>query len=178
MSPAVQNADALFVERARSDSSYAGEEESTWAFLNRVEDRVFDRVRRLSNAWYAAYPLEARPALRSRLASGDDIEFHSAWFELYLHELHRRLGFDLEVAQDCSCVGGLVVQGELAGSRRYGHDQTDEAGEPSRGLETLFAALFVFEQVANDPDEDLNAVRFDLPLLGHAAGPYRRDRSP
>jgi len=85
----------LFAHRHRDDPSEAGDEEPTWNFLDRVDDPAFDRVRRLMNAWFERYPTAERGELRARLSSGDDIEFHSAWFELYLHELHRRLGFDI-----------------------------------------------------------------------------------
>lgn len=76
----------LFQERVRADPSYAGDEEPTWTFLDRVDDLGFDRVRRAINAWFARYPSTKAADLRGRLTSGDDVEFHSAWFELYLHE--------------------------------------------------------------------------------------------
>lgn len=85
----------LFADRPRDDPAEAGEEEPTWHFLDRVDDPVFDRVRRLMNTWFERYPDTERSELRGRLSSGDDFEFHSAWFELYLHGLHRRLGFDV-----------------------------------------------------------------------------------
>jgi hypothetical protein len=49
------------------------------------------------NRWFARYPDDHRTALRGRLTSGDNFDFHSAWFELYLRELHRRLGFEVTV---------------------------------------------------------------------------------
>ncbi|WP_148261013.1 hypothetical protein [Conexibacter woesei] len=87
-------ANALFPDRPRDDPSIAGEE-PIWHFLDRVRDPAFDRVRRLLNAWFEEYPPSQREELRARLSSGDNIEFHAAWFELYLHELHRRLGFEI-----------------------------------------------------------------------------------
>jgi hypothetical protein len=87
----------LFEPWTRHDPSQAGDEESTWAFLDRVDDRAIERIRRLMNAWFAAYPAEHRKGLKGRLASGDDVEFHGAWFELYLHALHRGLGFTVDV---------------------------------------------------------------------------------
>lgn len=87
----------LFADVPRHNSSEADEEESTWAFLDRVDDPAIQRVRRLMNTWFARYPVEERNGLRGRLTSGDNVEFHGAWFELYLHELHRRLGFLITV---------------------------------------------------------------------------------
>lgn len=85
----------LFPERSRTDPSPAGDEEPSWAFLDRVNDPVFDRVRRLMNAWFAEYPPGENEDLRRRLASSDRVEFRAAWLELYLHALHRRLGFEV-----------------------------------------------------------------------------------
>ena len=87
----------LFADVPRHNSSEADEEESTWAFVDRVDDPAIQRVRRFMNTWFARYPVEERTGLRGRLTSGDNVEFHGAWFELYLHELHRRLGFLITV---------------------------------------------------------------------------------
>ncbi len=87
---------ALFPTRERTDPSESDEAESTWAFLERVDDPAFDRVRRLIEAWYeASAPGAGRRELHARLTGGDDGEFHAAWFELYLREVHRRLGFEV-----------------------------------------------------------------------------------
>jgi hypothetical protein len=49
------------------------------------------------NAWFAEYPREAQLELRSRITSGDDQQFEAAFFELYLHELFRSMGYAVEV---------------------------------------------------------------------------------
>ena len=90
----------LFADWQRQDASKADDEETTWSFLDRVADPALARVRCCLNEWFERYPREHRKGLRGRLASGDNVEFHGAWFELYLHELHRRLGFSLEVEPD------------------------------------------------------------------------------
>lgn len=74
----------LFADVLRVDPSVSRADESTWHFLNRVDDPVFDRVRRAMNDWFARFPADARADLRGRLSSGDNEEFHAAWFELYL----------------------------------------------------------------------------------------------
>lgn len=91
------NGPPLFTDRVRTARSYASNEEPTWVFLERVDDEGFARVRGAMNAWFARYPPTKAADLRGRFESEDDIEFHSAWFELYLHELHRRLGYDVTV---------------------------------------------------------------------------------
>jgi hypothetical protein len=76
---------ALFSDRVRSDSTFSGPGESTWAFLDRVTDPAVARIRALLERWFAEYPEAERADLRGRLTSGDHWQFHSAWFELYLY---------------------------------------------------------------------------------------------
>ncbi|CAB4906733.1 unannotated protein [freshwater metagenome] len=52
------------------------------------------------NSWFADYPAEHQHELRRRLGSKRDHEFRSAWFELYLHALHRALEWAAEVHPD------------------------------------------------------------------------------
>jgi hypothetical protein len=87
----------LFSERDRTDPTPAREDESTWAFLDRVDDAAFGRVRTLIERWFAGYPCAHRAALRGDLRSARNVQFHAAWFELYLHALHRCLEFDAVV---------------------------------------------------------------------------------
>jgi hypothetical protein len=87
----------LLDDRERTDPAYSDDEESTWAFLDRVDDDAFERVRSAMNAWFGRYPAHKVNDIRGRLESNDDVEFHGAWFELYLHELHTQLGFEVTV---------------------------------------------------------------------------------
>jgi hypothetical protein len=95
----------LFSAGPRKDRSKGGLEESTWAFLDRTADPAFTWVRDLLEGWFAAYPKRDRADLRGRLTSGDDAQFHGAWFELYLHALHRSLGFVVEVHPEMDGAG-------------------------------------------------------------------------
>ncbi|HWT92450.1 MAG TPA: hypothetical protein VN238_05605 [Solirubrobacteraceae bacterium] len=95
----------LFADRERDDPLPAGPTESTWDFLSRTSDAAFTRVRDTMNDWFTRYPSAEQPDLRGRMASGDQQEFHAAWFELYLYELHRRLGFAVDVHPDLPDAG-------------------------------------------------------------------------
>jgi hypothetical protein len=46
--------------------------------------------------WFSRWPTDSRPDLRARLRAKDDGQFLGAFWELYLHELHLRLGFECE----------------------------------------------------------------------------------
>ena len=91
----------LFDEKARTDPEPSYARESTYAFLNRVDDPIFVAVREALNAWVDRFAsLHDEPAandLLGRLRSKEDINFYPAFWELYLHELFVRVGFDIEV---------------------------------------------------------------------------------
>jgi hypothetical protein len=71
--------------------------ESTYKFLDRVDGPVFARVRETLNAWFdrfAKRQVQAAVAdLRGRLRAKRPLQFDAAFWELYLHELHARLGY-------------------------------------------------------------------------------------
>jgi len=91
----------LFPARHREDSGIQRANEWTYKFLDRVDDPVFARVRDLLNAWFERFArhqeIGATNDLRGRLRAKQSLQFESAFWELYLHELHLRLGFDIEV---------------------------------------------------------------------------------
>lgn len=87
----------LFDSRDRSDSSPKLDGEREFAFLNRSSRPEMGRVRDLLERLVTQYPTEHRTDLVARIRSNNDTEFESATFELLLHELLRRLGYDLEL---------------------------------------------------------------------------------
>jgi hypothetical protein len=87
----------LFDDVSRSDPRPARYAEGSFAFLNRVDDPYFAAARRLMEAWFARYPKEHRHGLRAMFRGDDQRETVSAFWELYLHELHRRLGFQITI---------------------------------------------------------------------------------
>jgi len=91
----------LFDDKARTDPEPAYARESTYAFLDRVNDPVFAAVRAVLNAWvdrFASLHDDTDISdLVGRLRSKEDIAFYAAFWELYLHELFVRLGFSIEV---------------------------------------------------------------------------------
>jgi hypothetical protein len=87
----------LFDKIERSDPWPKREDESGFDFMNRVDTPYWAEVRQLLEDWFSHYPdsdrKDLRDAYRSRL-SGQHL---GAWWELYLHELFLRLGFEVEV---------------------------------------------------------------------------------
>ena len=83
----------LFARRNRSDPSVRRAAESTYRFLDRIDDPAIDRVRALLNEWTerfeATQPAAAVNDLLGRLRSKQDSQFYTAFWELYLHEITR-----------------------------------------------------------------------------------------
>lgn len=73
------------------------ESESYAQYLERSSHSVANAIRRLLDGWVEAYPEGARADLLARLRSGDDTLFQSAFFELYLYILIRKLGYEVEI---------------------------------------------------------------------------------
>lgn len=71
--------------------------ESDFDYLNRSARKYCERMRSLLEEWLGHYPIDEREELIKRFRSSDDINFKSAFFELYLHELLLRLGFKIEI---------------------------------------------------------------------------------
>lgn len=74
----------LFTEAQRTSAEDRGVRERLYAFLERSSEDDAAGVRRLLQEWYAAYPTDHRKDMRGRLIAGDDEEFMSAFYELYL----------------------------------------------------------------------------------------------
>lgn len=89
---------ALFSDRVRTERDQAGFAESHFAFVDRVDQPYWERIRQELNRWFAAYPEgEAARDLRSRFRKDDEGQHLGAWWELYLHRLLTRLGYTLDV---------------------------------------------------------------------------------
>ena len=89
--------ESLFDDFCRNDDRPALFDEPTFIFLNRRTGARWQRVRDLLDEWYDHVPdEEARADLRGRLRSGTEVDFRSAFFELYCHETLRRAGWGLE----------------------------------------------------------------------------------
>jgi hypothetical protein len=165
--------DGLFDERRRDDASPGRTGELRWRFLDRVDDPAFDRVRRLLNRWYADYPPAHRAMLRGNLEGREAEQSDSAWFELYLHELHRKLGFDVIVEPPLPDVGGdpdflvskddepFVLEATIIGD-------TQDRGHFGRRAEVVKA----IERIES-PDFGLY---FHIEAEGHYSPPMRRVR--
>lgn len=94
-------ADALFSAGIRSDGSPRRRAESHFAFADRVRQPYFERERRWHEDAFSHYPdRHDRGDLRARFRKSDDVQHGAAAWELYVHELWRRMGWTLSPHPD------------------------------------------------------------------------------
>lgn len=87
----------LFDDVERTDSSPRRSEEDSFSFLNRVDTPFWNEVRRVLEEWFGRYPAEAAAGLREAFRSKLPGQHWGAWWELYLHELFNRMGYEVTV---------------------------------------------------------------------------------
>jgi hypothetical protein len=90
----------LFDAGQRTNSEPAGHSEPRYTFLNRVDTPYFSRVRELLESWLDHYPPEGRKDIVGRFRSPDDAQMMGSFWELYLHEVVRRMGWRVELHPD------------------------------------------------------------------------------
>lgn len=88
----------LFSVGRRENPRHAGFAESSFAFLDRVCQPYWARIRDELDGWFGDFPTgEPARDLRSRFRKDDPRQHYAAWWELYLYTFLRRSGFEVEV---------------------------------------------------------------------------------
>jgi hypothetical protein len=136
----------LFSSREHKDPEPRRPGEGRFAFLDRVASRWFGSVREVLEGWFAAYPASDAGRLRREFRGGDTAHT-SAFFELYLHEIHRRAGFLIERDPPVEGTGRspdfLMRKGDLA----FYLEATVSSGQGAedlrreRALETIYGIV-------------------------------------
>lgn len=90
----------------RVNPSPAAHGEDSFGFMNRVDQPFWERLRDELERWFAAYPREHAADLRGRFRDAAPGQHFGAWWELYLHRLFSRLGFEVEVHPELPEVPG------------------------------------------------------------------------
>jgi hypothetical protein len=87
----------LFDEQDRTDPSPCREGEDGYSFLNRVDTPFWAQVRDLLESFFSRYPVEDSESLRRDFRARLPGRHYAAWWELYLHELFLRLGYEVTI---------------------------------------------------------------------------------
>lgn len=87
--------------RTRTDERPRAHQEPAYAFLDRAAGARWERIRRELDGWFARLPAAARSDLRNRFAQDAELDHAGAFWELWVHEAHRRRGFEVTVNIGC-----------------------------------------------------------------------------
>ena len=87
----------LFDQKPRNYMGPGRYSECYYEYIDRSARKTYNYIRQFLNDWFSRFPAKHQNLLKSRLISSDNSEFLSAFFELYLHELLLRLGFEMEI---------------------------------------------------------------------------------
>lgn len=87
----------LFSNVMRTDTRPKLYGEALFPYLDKSGRAFAASVRQLLEEWVAHYPDSEKEEFKRRLCTNKNMNFLSACFELYLHELLRRLGYKLSV---------------------------------------------------------------------------------
>jgi hypothetical protein len=87
----------LFDEQDRTDPAPCREGEDSFSFLNRVDTAFWAQVRDLLESFFRRYPPEHSQSLMRDFRARLPGRHYAAWWELYLHELFLRLGYEITI---------------------------------------------------------------------------------
>jgi hypothetical protein len=85
----------LFDEGVRNGLRPKRETESTFCYLNQSGRPAMTAFRGMADDWFERFPADAKADLRARFRSPIEFQHQAAFFELYVHELLKRLEFGL-----------------------------------------------------------------------------------
>jgi hypothetical protein len=87
----------LFLNTSQSDPAPRWGGEAHYPYLERSSHFIAIAIRELLEQWFRQFPENGRAEIATRIRSGDEMNFVSAFFELYLNALLRGLGYSVEV---------------------------------------------------------------------------------
>jgi hypothetical protein len=89
--------DRIFDEIERNDKRSKHFNECSFDYYNISARPGFVAIREVIEQWYAEFPDAGKADIRGRLRSGKETDFRSAFFEMYLYQLCRSLGFSVGI---------------------------------------------------------------------------------
>lgn len=85
----------VFDDITRNDLGPRDHGEPQFAYLNRSARPQSEMARRRVDEWFSRLCPGLKGGVFQRLRSGDDQKFDAGFWELYLHELFTRLGYEI-----------------------------------------------------------------------------------
>lgn len=182
------------LERTRVDAPHQGE--PRFPYLNTSARHGAERVRALVEAWFKRYPEAHREPLIGRFRSSSDAEHHSAFFELFVHELLTFKGHKIveiePVVPNSPRRPDFLVETAL-GSRFYveaifSTGLSDEEAGATKRLDAALRAIdtypspghFLDLKVTGTPDKPvtIKALKSELRVFVDGLTPGQRSAAP
>ena len=145
----------LFDATPGTDMGLPRQGELPFRYLNRSAEPEKRRIRNLLEKWYKDYPISAQKDVKERFRSDNQDTHQSAFFELLVHAMLRKLGYDVEPHPD------------IPGSSRR-PDFLVNTGEQSFYLEATVIGRDRRETAATAAEQDV------LNKLNSLVSPYYR----
>jgi hypothetical protein len=151
--------------------------ETEFAFLQRVDQPYWARVRQLIEEWFLDFPADRRDHIEKRLRSRDYRQFAAGFWELYLFEVLKGAGLVVEVlkeAKDRTPDFAVTVEGNrffVEATIVTGVSDPQEQADRRRGvlldsIEQLRSDKFTLDvQVDRDGGDVVDKTGNSLPIL-------------
>ena len=140
----------LFEDIERFDLEPAKHLDNTYDFYNRSAIERISNVRDVLNDWFEKYPSDEKQEMKSRFKTS----FSSAFYELFLHELFARQGFELEAHPDIHGTEkkpDFVVKGHNVEFYLEAKEATDKT-DADKSFDNRVSNLYDQINTTNSPD--------------------------
>lgn len=140
----------LFDHKERIDDKPANHLDNTYDFYDRSNSDQVSRIRNTMNAWFENYPETEKAELKKRFQK----TFSSAFYELFIHELFHRQGFELEphpTLDGTSKRPDFLVKGHGIEFYLEAKESTDKSGA-ERSVENRINRLYDQINKTNSPN--------------------------
>jgi hypothetical protein len=142
----------LFDPGNRTDTRFKGYKEPEFAYLNQSARPAIIALRELLEDWFRHFPTDSQTDLCSRFRSPDDNQHAGAFFELYIHELLRKLGYEITVHP---VLPGIATHPDFLARRSEGcqfYLEVTLAGVPNKAEQGAAARIAQVYDVLNEMD--------------------------
>ncbi len=166
----------LFDPGPRTQFDFKQESESTFEYLNRSARPTVVVFRKMIEGWFDRFRAGGKEDLRKRFRSPKESNHTGAFFEIYLHELCSRLGFELDPHPEilgCSTHPDFVVKNR--GANQF-YLEAIIAGLPSQQEEGADARMGIVYDAINTIESPNFFLRLEIRGAPASAPPTQKLR--
>ncbi len=151
----------LFADQVRNNLRPAGRAEGSYGYLNSSGRPEYYVLRNEIESWFAEYPDSHKASMLRRFKT--ESEFTGAFFELFMHRLLGRLGFEIEVHPE---VPNTARSPDFLATPQKGHQFYLEAVVAEGVSDAERGAIAVMSQVYDSLNQ-IDSTSMDLGISPH-----------